>query len=366
MSEAFEVGVTLALSDGVSESIASTRKDMARLEQVLQTGGVSVQQLRAAASEIMSVRRLPFPLRQPGGENSKTKPADSEAVDFERAQGLPTQKVTETNSPDRMETREVFVRQLTDDALPPTTQPQPSQQRPAAPDVDAGPIGSSVTASSDRHDAFAKRPPQATESQPSPVTVAVPAYPVPQSPAWSMQAVSRTDDKARQQSAGARVEAPQPVDHSDSWWTQRRDSFSLPVDDSASAERPSTPAVDAGVPPRQPSTPAVDAGVPPWQQSSLVNSREQARPAAPVSQANPASGFEPGDDDDANPRQAPVAPMMSPSSPSPTEGDIFLDGALMGRWMSKHLTAQVGRASAGPTGFDPRRGRLLPGATVGN
>jgi len=49
----------------------------------------------------------------------------------------------------------------------------------------------------------------------------------------------------------------------------------------------------------------------------------------------------------------------------PQEGDVFLDGLLVGRWMSRFLNREASRASAGPTGFDPRRGQLLPGVTVG-
>ena len=46
-------------------------------------------------------------------------------------------------------------------------------------------------------------------------------------------------------------------------------------------------------------------------------------------------------------------------------GDIFLDGALVGRWISRLLSREAERASVGPTGFDMRRGSLMPGATVG-
>ena len=63
--------------------------------------------------------------------------------------------------------------------------------------------------------------------------------------------------------------------------------------------------------------------------------------------------------------RAPAAPPPAATSAGPTEGDVYLDGALVGRWISRFLTQAAGRASAGPTGFDPRRGRLLPGATVG-
>ena len=46
------------------------------------------------------------------------------------------------------------------------------------------------------------------------------------------------------------------------------------------------------------------------------------------------------------------------------QGDVYLDGASIGRWMSRVLSREAERASVGPTGFDTRRGRLMPGATV--
>ena len=47
------------------------------------------------------------------------------------------------------------------------------------------------------------------------------------------------------------------------------------------------------------------------------------------------------------------------------QGDVFLDGVQVGRWMSRLLSKEAGRASSGPTGFDNRRNPLLPGGTVG-
>jgi hypothetical protein len=63
--------------------------------------------------------------------------------------------------------------------------------------------------------------------------------------------------------------------------------------------------------------------------------------------------------------QRPAAPPAAQAQHGPNEGDVFLDGMLVGRWMSRFLDQEAGRAATGPTGFDPRRGRLLPGATVG-
>ena len=46
-------------------------------------------------------------------------------------------------------------------------------------------------------------------------------------------------------------------------------------------------------------------------------------------------------------------------------GDVFLDGAVVGRWMSRFLSHEAERGASGRTGFDVRRGRLLPGPAVG-
>jgi hypothetical protein len=62
----------------------------------------------------------------------------------------------------------------------------------------------------------------------------------------------------------------------------------------------------------------------------------------------------------------PGAAQAGAQSQGPTEGDVFLDGMLVGRWIARFLADGAGRAPAGPTGFDGRRGRVLPGPTVGN
>jgi len=62
---------------------------------------------------------------------------------------------------------------------------------------------------------------------------------------------------------------------------------------------------------------------------------------------------------------APEAPPTPQGGQAQLGGDVFLDGVLVGKWMSRFLGREAMRAPAGPTGFDPRRGRLMPGATVG-
>ncbi len=49
----------------------------------------------------------------------------------------------------------------------------------------------------------------------------------------------------------------------------------------------------------------------------------------------------------------------------PTQGDVYLDGRLMGRWMAQSLAAEAGRPASGSAGFDPRRNVFPTGAMIG-
>jgi hypothetical protein len=49
----------------------------------------------------------------------------------------------------------------------------------------------------------------------------------------------------------------------------------------------------------------------------------------------------------------------------PPQGDVFLDGVLVGRWISRFLRTESERANNGPNGFNMRRSQLLPGVIVG-
>jgi hypothetical protein len=48
------------------------------------------------------------------------------------------------------------------------------------------------------------------------------------------------------------------------------------------------------------------------------------------------------------------------------EGDVYLDGALLGKWMTRTLAREAGRASAGGPSFDPRRNALPIGRMIGS
>ncbi len=50
----------------------------------------------------------------------------------------------------------------------------------------------------------------------------------------------------------------------------------------------------------------------------------------------------------------------------PTHGDVFLDGARVGRWMSDTLARAVSGPSSGSTAFDPQMSAAWPGALQGH
>lgn len=54
-------------------------------------------------------------------------------------------------------------------------------------------------------------------------------------------------------------------------------------------------------------------------------------------------------------------PASTRAADGPEVGNIYLDGHLVGRWMSDRLTREAERAPVGPTGFDPRASRIWPG-----
>jgi hypothetical protein len=61
----------------------------------------------------------------------------------------------------------------------------------------------------------------------------------------------------------------------------------------------------------------------------------------------------------------PAAPVATASSTGPVQGDVFLDGTRVGRWMSDRLARDVDRPQSGVTGFDPRLGPARPGSLHG-
>lgn len=55
----------------------------------------------------------------------------------------------------------------------------------------------------------------------------------------------------------------------------------------------------------------------------------------------------------------------SPNGGGPTQGDVFLDGALVGRWLARDFAEAAARPANGSASFDPRRDVFPTGTMIG-
>ncbi len=361
MSEAYEIGVTLALGDGVSASIAQARKDTAQLERVLQAGGVSVQQLRAASVVALSaIRAVP----------SVGKIAAKEPV--------PAQTAEDGSAVARVDVAPAVVPAWPQarDAAMPAKAAEPAvvapQQGSAAIVPAVSERGAAPVAAAHGAPALAPQPlpPEPAWMAPQPLPAPQPAQAPQAAPVTASQSVLQVSAPISLATIGAaaRDERPAPAPAGFDFGSARPVT-ALP------AETPAAAVPDLRVPDTGGATGTApqaweQVSEPAWAPPGRGNDAGAAArmtgplPSAAAAPERAVTGPQEGADAGAS-TQAPAAPPPAAANAGPTEGDVFLDGALVGRWISRFLSQEAGRASAGPTGFDPRRGRLLPGATVG-
>lgn len=96
---------------------------------------------------------------------------------------------------------------------------------------------------------------------------------------------------------------------------------------------------------------------------------ETAPRATPIRSVAPlpvpiATSAQPGPAPDLPQRASERSWTGSREATGPDDGNIYLDGHLVGRWMSSHLAREAGRPPAGPTGFDARASIIWPGAPI--
>ena len=92
--------------------------------------------------------------------------------------------------------------------------------------------------------------------------------------------------------------------------------------------------------------------------------------AAPVAARRQAAPIEPAPNQALAPQLAAALPTLAPSAEPAQNGGgeggaVYLDGALVGRWLSERLAREASRPGGGATGFDPRMGPSWPGALQG-
>jgi len=335
MIEAFEIGVSLALRDGVEDRILKAQRDMATREHAMRTGGVSLGLLRAAATSA-----LPAPAADPRGKvTDKVAARPVEDVDATPARA-PEMVVAPPPFFDKQMAPAV-------EPLAPVMVPQLDAEQMATPGaaeaaaVTAN-IGPTVMAPDVDNGGLESVPPQNTQF----FTIQA-AHDAPVS----------IHETAHAPQAGNAPSLVVPAGHVGCPPT------ALFV--AASFESGAPTGDTAGMPPA-PSAPSPDTAP-----KGLDDPVRQGFRNAYVWEVDRSLGMASRTafamaPSHAGGQSAPAAPPAPQRDSGPGGGDVFLDGMLVGRWMSRFLQREGERASTGPTGFDPRRGRLLPGVTVGN
>jgi hypothetical protein len=334
MVEALEIGISLALGEGVSDGMAAARRDLRAIETAMTAGAVSVQRLRDAAAGALGVPQAVVAAKAGKGERPGQAAPDPGTADVARAPALP---------PAVQAARPASAgRALASSPSPPPPGAVPQREvRPAPPIPSPRSAGSDLAQPASRPAPAALRPAPTAPSIPRQVS----AEPV--APAITI---------LRMESQKPVGSAAHPLaDGSDFAWSAAPPAGrgGPDLDWSAVQATAAAPFANAG-------DVASDASPGGWMQPPYVPAA-----AAPERVRQPAAP--PGTDRerDATALPASSAPVGQGQAQARIEGDVFLDGTLVGRWMSSYLAREAGRASAGPTGFDARRNPLMPGATVG-
>jgi len=363
MTEAFEIGISLALADGVSEGIAKAQRDADAVARSVAAGALSVQRLQAAGVAALTVMRS---AREAANHATPAAPG--------RAEAGATRAATEVGGDAGAVAAAAPVMNLTPGAAAPAR-----SVAPAASPLVWEQASDAQGASGRGGDEIARAPDRIDLVQS--VRLDAQAAPVrEQSVAPTLERSEQVgSDHGRDEHAGAERGVPAAVSVAAPAVVARAG----PVAPRAVAGRESVRSAPAGLRldwfgGRQPEPGAVapreagaaDGGaapvaVPAAPGLAPVSAAPVAPVAADVPQARVAAPDRSAPGGVAAPEGAEAAGGQGGGPAGPMQGDVFLDGALVGRWMSRQLSREAGRASAGPTGFDSRRNALLPGPTVG-
>jgi len=329
MEDAYTVGIRLALDDGVSAGIAVINGELAALDRAIAGTTMGLERLRmfggsagvSAATDLQHVARQGGQVMQLSVPPPEvTAPAASVRTDAtavtSQAAAMPLAVTPPPTAP--------VIRILSPLPLP---LPAASQLPMALPPPTAPPL------------------PDFTAFAPSPSAIArTDARPLATTAPPAVQVIEH-----RSQPLLCEIErsaAPSPA--------------SLPSEPLSMASAASLPAVAPTIPVPVPRAAAVSpaSAAPPAMTAAFVRSTGATVPASGTSFTAGPSGV-------ANKQRERQSPLPEQATAGHSQGDVFLDGARVGRWMADTLTREAARPSAGSTPFDPRMGPSWPGAQQG-
>lgn len=312
MIDAYTIGITLALDNGVATGIAAIRQDLAALDRAVATSTLGLLAMRRL-SENLGFSAFAAPAIPPPAHLS------------------PSPTIAELEPP-------------TSSARP---LPAPSAVLPASHSVL---ILTAPAALPRESNSLA---PSITQQRAPPDRPSAPAAPTGSAAPFVLGLMPKSAPAFRQ-----------PVDAPPVRYLPSEDTVPTPVlSPQPVAVSPIATAFSAlPTPIAEPTAPSAPRSISP-QQSAMPARRASAAPKAPTSQATATTRVDA--QDRATSPSAATQTQSNPMSGS-SHGEIILDGARLGRWMSDRLARAASRPGSGTTAFDPRISALYPGAPSGS
>ncbi len=405
MDDAYVIGIRLALDNGVSAGVAAIGQELAALDTQIATTALNLQRLTeiAASATAAAAGDLARLARDPGRSPPQAQAAPDPILPAAQSSAILQATRAEPSAPapaaviTAPPVPSIIIR--TEPAAP----AQPQQPAPSSPAPQSPPASRTAA------------PPASPVSPPLPQTVAsvaAPAAPpsvvtvvaaVPQSPIPAVSAEAITAPSSLPVAPAAVTPAPSPPPIAPAATTSAPLPKPPPTVPAAvmgtpatppvirilqTAERPVSPAASSSPAPSASSTspllplplpplPSPPSQVAPPQSRFAPSPPDRTAAVAPPTEPHPAapraarSG--PGDTAARRDPTAPgplqtfpsVAPQSASPAATPVGGDVFLDGARVGTWITNHLAREASRPPTGTTGFDPRMSITWPGAQQG-
>ena len=397
MPEAYEVGITLALQDGVSAGIQLIQRDLALLDRAI---AATSQNLNALGGKAGGLKSAPAMQASPGsaadqlGSTSKSG-RSSAGENAETGQEMGNDLASPTVLPAQGILTEpmagAVARQAADPGLIGSAY-SGSTQRAASPVEQTGSATAQSAPSAANPTSLAPpavAPPGQTETTVSPSrsvapveTVQVPLPPDPQrriGPVLPSQLPPRSQDDpdaitapipalrdpAPLTPSAATSAAPvETVSNPDSRAAAKRGSGIDLVNSSVNRAAAPAPQVQPGTLPAPPSTTSQPQARQSTASPSLRYLPSSMAPEAPEQRATmPLS--EPKRDGGQQSQGGAVAPAAATPQAMTMQGDIIIDGMRLGRWMTNAMARQASRPASGPVAPDPRQTPLWSGQAQG-
>lgn len=377
MIDAYTIGIKLALEDGVSAGIAAIRQDLATLDRAIESTAAGLIALRRLGQQVSLVTRddaQPAPANVPPAARptrAAIAPAPVAALSADKSFSDPTPHVPEVR---------VFPDINVQAAVAPRSR---EQQRPPLLPGQPLTIGTRAPAAlpPNRHPTIVPDQPRsrsASEFAPAmtPVAARVPAG-APPGPSPLVEAAAAVSTATQASPAAASIGSTGGSMRAGAFAPLRDSGAASPGPRPGHVEAPrawsdyAASTHDRSDPVRLPRTHAGDM--------SPTRSRSDHAPPAVESEPRPSpnplarnvaarhawAGTAPrhaGSDDghaETLPRAAP--PGRDEAQSAGFSGDIVMDGARLGRWLTDGLTRMTERPPSGSTGVDPRATPGWPG-----